>query len=386
MTDRERTPARLRVGRIVAPGVIILLLLTACGGAGVASSPLPPPADPDRPLLTVTHWQRLFDADAAVNEPAELRLSLSPDSWDFYTLSYSIDELAGMFEATGDPKYADRALGFVENMMSTARASSSLPGGAFRDQYLGWVSDNDGPPQEISLYESYCWRYVTRLLRTVRDSPLADDPAYRARYDRILSFAETNIFEKWYVRGANDTIYRSRTHMAAHWAYIALDLATITEDPARSDRYREVVRNIDNDLPNYPSSLRGQLRANDADPDAYWWSDVWGAPGPPQDVSHGNAVVAYVVEARDLGSEWSDADVARFSRTLTSFVIGRPGAHPEFVDGTGRGNGWLADGFVKLGRYSPAVQGALETYDVQNSQYYAAMAVNAKRLGAVERP
>jgi hypothetical protein len=61
-------------------------------------------------------------------------------------------------------------------------------------------------------------------------------------------------------------------------------------------------------------------------------------------------------------------------------VIGTNGKYPEYVDGSGSGNGWLADGFVKLGRYDERVQLKLQDYGVQNAQFYSAMAVNAKIL------
>lgn len=382
MSSRKiRSVTSKRVGafpplRGVALGVVVLI--AAC----TSPQPAPPPGQPQRPLLTVEHWQAEFDRDAPGVDRDVRPLSRSKDSWDFYTLAHSIDAFTAMFEATGETRYADTALDYVEGMMASARPSYSLRGG-FDDEYLGWVSRQPGVEgEEVALYESYCWRYVARLLRVLRSSPLYDHPAYRTRYERALKFSETNVFEKWYTRGADQFVFRSRTHMAAHWAYIAIDLAETTASPERRSLYAGVVRRIDDALPNYPSSLRGQLRAHPSDPAAYVWSDVWGADEPVQDVSHGNGVIAYVVEARDLGRGWSPEEVARFSRTLTSFVVGDGSRYPEFVDGTGDGNGWIADGFVKLGRYDPSVQAVLETYGVQNAQYYAAMAVNAKRLGA----
>lgn len=378
-------PGRKRVRALPLVGSLVLgvaVALSACASPS-PPEPAPPPAPSGVPLLTVEHWQAAFDRDAPAVDRDVRPLSRSTDSWDFYSLAHSLDAFAAMFEATGQPRYADTALDYVEGMMGSARPARVL-GDEFDDDYLGWLSRQPGVEgQEVALYESYCWRYVTRLLRVLRTSPLYDDPRYRARYDRALAFAETNIFEKWYTRGAYDFVYRSRTHMAAHWAYIAVDLAEITTSRERRDRYTEVFRQIDDGLPNYPSSLREQLRPHPTDPAAYIWSDVWGGEdGPVQDVSHGNGVVAYVVEARDLGQDWTPEELARFTRTLTSFVMGDGGRYPELVDGTGEGNGWIADGFVKLGRYDPAVQAALEGYGVQNAQYYAAMAVNANKLGA----
>jgi hypothetical protein len=155
----------------------------------------------------------------------------------------------------------------------------------------------------------------------------------------------------------------------------------LTADQARRSRCLEIVHNIDRHLPNYQSSLHAQLHPDPRDPNAYWWNDVWGSTQRPgQDVSHGNGVVAYVVEAHDLLGDWTTEDVRRLSRTLTDYVVGTSTRHPAYVDGSGRGNGWIADGWVKLGRYDPAVQALLQTYGVQNSQYYAAMAVNAHIL------
>ncbi|MGH3835874.1 MAG: hypothetical protein ACRDSF_09230 [Pseudonocardiaceae bacterium] len=345
---------------------------------------MPPPPLPSEPLLPVTHWQALFDQTADAVDKQSRPLSRSTDSYDFYNLSYYVDANISMFEATGEAKYADAALELTENMVASARPSSSISTSEFQDSYLGWTSQEpDVRGLEVALFESYAWRYVTRLLRVLRTSPLYADGAYRDRYEKLLAFTETNIFEKWYSRGADDFIYRSRAHMAAHWAYISLDLTQLTIDESRRARYREVVDNIDNSLPNHPSSLRAQLRSSHTDPMAFWWSDVWGEmTGPGQDIAHGNGVISYVVESRDLNAGWTADELERFARTLTSFVLDLEGDYRKYVDGSGRGNGGIADGFVKLGRYDPAVQAVLEDYGVQNSQYHAAMALNAKILGA----
>ncbi len=366
-------------------GLVLGLIIAMVGcSAPPPPAPLPPPPLPSEPLLPVTHWQALFDAAAGAAGKQSRRLSRSTDSYDFYNLSYYVDANVSMFEATGEARYADVALQLAENMVASARPSSSISTSEFQDSYLAWTSQEpDVRGHEVPLFESYAWRYVTRLLRVLRTSPLYADGGYRDRYQKLLEFTEANIFDKWYSRGADDFIYRSRAHMAAHWAYISLDLAQLTTDESRRARYREVVDHIDNSLPNYPSSLRAQLRASHTDPMAFWWSDAWGEMvGPGQDIAHGNGVISYVVESRDLNAGWTADELVRFGRTLTSFVLGPEGDYREYVDGSGRGNGWIADGFVKLGRYDPAVQAALENYGVQNSQYHAAMALNAKLLGA----
>ncbi|MGX6603122.1 hypothetical protein ACWKSP_13420 [Micromonosporaceae bacterium Da 78-11] len=378
------TPAAPRIGRRALLLAAFGSLTAACtsGDAGpddvpaimrpLPASPLPAPAA----LRPVSHWAGVFLQSWDYQYENSLPMSRSADSWDHYDLSYSVDSCIAMFRATDERRYLDRALEFVENVAGSAQVSSSLPDSHYRDGYRGWASSKSGQRgDEVPLYESYFWRYGTALLATVRDTPAVyGDRGYRARYDKLLAFAEKDVFEKWYSRGPDDTVYRERTHMAAHWALIGQNLAAVTADPARRTRYLDVVATID-------AKLRGQLRRNPAEPTAYFWSDVWGsARRPGQDVSHGNGVMAYVVEARDRGRAWTAADLAGFSAVLTKVIWPGGRTYRNFVDGTGSDNGWLSDGFVKLGRSDPAVQLRLEDHQVVNDQFAANMALNARLL------
>jgi len=336
-------------------------------------------------VRSVAHWEQEF-ADQAPRYFAEnVDLSTSSDSWDYYDLAYGIDAFTSMYEATGKRRYAVRALTLVQNMVNRSRPVSDLHS-QFHDGYRGWVSErSDVHGEEVPLFESYAWRYVTRLLRTVRQSPaLFADDALRAQYRRLLSFSETNIFAKWYSRGAAENIYRSRTHMAAHWAYIAVDLAVLTRDKQRRQRYLTVFRNINRNLPNYDSSLRQQMRDSPVTSGAYFWDDSWESHDRPgQDVAHANGVISYLVEAREVGREWTADDMTRLVRTLDRVVWPEEGRGHEYVDGSGTGTGWFADGFVKLGRFSPALQQRLEGHRSGRSpQFIASLAANARVLRA----
>jgi hypothetical protein len=383
-------PGSLRLAR----RSVLLLALTSLTAASAPPradvpaimSPLPLPAPVPRAavkLEPVAHWAAVFQQSWDYQYENSLPMSRSADSWDHYDLSYSVDSCIAMFRATDERRYLDRALEFVENVAGSAVASSALPDSSFHDGYRGWASSKSGQGgDEVPLYESYFWRYGTALLVAMRDDPAVyRNTRYRARYDRLLAFAETDVFDKWYSRGARDTIYRERTHMAAHWALIALNLAQVTGDPARRARYLAVVANIDLHLPGSGASLRGQLRRNPVEPTAYFWSDVWGsARRPGQDVSHGNGVMAYVVEARDRGRTWTTSDMAAFSAVLTKVIWPGGRTYRSYVDGTGADNGWFSDGFVKLGRFDPAVQKRLESHEVVNDQFAANMALNARLL------
>jgi hypothetical protein len=334
-------------------------------------------------LKPVSHWTAVFMDSWDYQYENSLPMSRSKDSWDHYDLSYSVDSCVAMFRATDQRRYLDRALEFVENVVASAVVSSTLRSSGYKDKYRGWASSASGQGgDEVPLYESYFWRYGTALLVAMHDAPaVLADAAYRQRYERLLRFAEVDIFEKWYSRSPGENIYRERTHMAAHWALIAMNLAQVTTDEGRRARYQQVVDNVDLHVPGVGSSLRAQMRRNPAEPTAYFWSDVWGsARRPGQDVSHGNGVMAYVVEARDRGRQWTAADLAGFSALLTRVIWPGGTTYRNFVDGTGSDNGWFSDGFVKLGRSDPAVQRRLEDHQVVNDQFAANMALNARVL------
>jgi hypothetical protein len=357
----------------------------ASGDTAAVAPPTPSGAAEDTAaaaagLRPVAQWDDQFQRQWRTERNAAEQLSRSRDSWDHYTLSYSVDALTADYLATGRRDDIDQALSLTENVVASAVPVTQLPRSRYHDGYLGWASAQQGG-QEVPLYESYFWRYATGLLRVVGRTPsLVGDPGIQPRYQRLLEFAEQNVFDKWFTRSADQNIYRSRTHLSAHWALIALNLSDITTDPARRSRYQQVVTAIDSGLPDYPASLKGQMGI-DSQHGAYFWSDVWGSCNHPgQDVAHGNGVIAYVVEAHDRGVDWTDADITALVRTLSEVVWPRPGLGAEFVDGSGTGTGWFSDGFVKLGRYDATLQRRFETHQPANGQFYANAALNAAIL------
>ena len=390
--------------RFVRPPVLLLALLCiACETVGRVEDPearilprgsapppgeeLPEPSVPPAPagLRSVAAWERLFLGDwGGAHTRDFLPWSHSRDSWDFYNLAYGIDANTAMYRATGRRAYLDRALLYVNNMVASSRQSAAIPQSQFKDGYLGWASTLSEPAgQEVPLYESYCWRYVTRLLRVIRETPeLYTADVYRSQYERLLVFSEKNIFEKWYVRGANEYLYRNRTHMAAHWAFIAMDLSKMTTDSLHRALYLEVFNNINQGLPNFPSSLRAQLEPNPRNPTAYFWSERWGSYDQPgQDVAHANGVIAFVIEAQEAGMTWSYNDIRRFIVTLDTVIWPAANRYAEFVDGSGAGDGWFNDGLMKLGRYDVRLQRRLEAHTVgRNGQFYANGALNVRLL------
>lgn len=340
-------------------------------------------------LWPVAEWERLYDRAWGSQSGHYAPLSRSADSFDHYNLAYGVDGATAMFEATGDPRYLTQALMYVNNAMGSARMSADLGPAAFGDSYLGWTSYSTGlAGAEVPLYESYLWRYIMRLLYAFKLSPMFCDEDYRDQYRRILAFAETNIFDKWFYRGVNSYIYRQNTHMAAHWAYIATFLALLTPDPARACRAAAVADNISHHIPSRNgASLHGQMQPSPVNAAAYWWDEDFGfSARPGQDVAHGNGVISYVVAAHDVSAGgWTLADITALSVTLDAVIWPGTGTCAAYVDGSGSGSCWFPDGWVKLGRYDPGLQRRIEGLTVaRGAQLYGNGALNAARLGVPE--
>ncbi len=360
----------------------VLQSVAALGAAaavgGMAASPRPAEA---AGLRSVATWERMFQGIWARDHAEYAPKSVSTNSQSFYNLAYSVDANAAMFQATGKTMYLDRALLYIENTIRSARVSRSFSSSRFKDGFYGWLSGG----QEVVLYEIYLWRYVTRILRLMRaNGGVYGNASYRARFQRILAFTETNIFDKWYARGPNWYIYREVTHITAHFGYIALNLSRLTGDSGRRSRCLAVFNNINRNLPNRPGrSLRNQLINHPTVNGGAFFDDNWGVfSRPGSDTAHANGVVSFIVESQELGAEWTRTDCNRLVATLNGAILKGGSTTATYLDGSGSG-GWINDGFVKLGRFSAALQQRLESYQrAQTCQLWGNCALNARLLGA----
>lgn len=360
-----------------ACGFIIPTTTTSMSSTTVTTKkPASPAVAGAASVKSAAEWAKAYDSVWSTSDKNQYRkMSTSNDSWQFYNLAYEIDADVSMFEATGQTKYLDEALLLTNNTIKSAKVSSSIKTSQYKDSYLGWGSfshpDGQDGGKEYPLYESYMWRYVTNMLVAMHaDAPVMANANYKSQYDKILAFSEKNMFDKWASRGP-DTIYRDYTHMSSHWAMIAFDLYTLTSNA----KYKTVYTKFDTDL---HKQLVKQSNGG------YWWDWEWGKKNKPgSDVSHGNAVMAYVVHANQYGdTAWSAADMKAFVITFNKTVWPSAHAYAGFVDGSGSDNGWFNDGWVDLGRFDASLEKRLETHDVgQGTQFFASLALNAHLMG-----
>jgi hypothetical protein len=346
----------------------------------------------------VKEWISRFNHEFEQKKAEWDSLSRSTESRGYYTLGYWIDAFTAMYETTGEKEYLRHTLTYVRSVISLAE-----PAPQFGDGYLGWKSTYRDEHREVPLYESCMWRYVTKILRMIKETPdLYNDPDFRDFFRDVLPFTEKHIWEKWYNRGRDQAyIYRNRTHIASHWAFIALNMLKISTDETKKDQYRQVLAKINEDL-------RKNLYPARHNPDAHFWRATWdpddiGDPyeagtGEVQDVSHGNHVISYVTECFEQGVSWSSEDITKFGNTLKNIVWDSSKCDFfDFVDGTyGKVDEWehpgrrQSDGWVKLGRFDREIQQIYEQYIKDNptaatfadqaAQLYANMALNEKKL------
>lgn len=348
-------------------------------------------------LKSISWWESMFQSVWSTEYDTYYNDSLTADSYLYYNLAYAIDGNISMYEASNaadKTKYIERALLYVKNVISKAVPSSDISTSQYKDTYLGWPEVSSPGltvhGTEIPLYESYLWRYVTKLLMVMKNDPILYN-TYRTDYEDILAFTEQNIFQKWYSRGTAN-LYRSNTHMASHWATISMHLYQLSEDPTWKLVYQTVYQNIHlNGLPNYPgpyNSIKKQMITHPNDPSAYYWNYDWGKfDAPGSDASHGGNTIVSIVEAHELNYLWNGADMQKFCNLLINTLWSEENApvYPYYVDGSGTRAGWFNEGWIKLGRYDPRVQRKMQTHNAgRNTQFYANGALNAKKLGLSE--
>lgn len=303
--------------------------------------------------------------------------SISANSYDFMFISTGLDALQAIYTVTKDSTYLNDEKKIIDNVIGSAEVSSAIPGNIYKikDDYLGWISKTPDRAynNEAQLFESYIFQYIVKCLYQLKESGwVSISPERTQWYNNVLFFTEKNIWEKWMSRSIRQSglPYRIflgiRTHMAAHWAGIALVLEQLSQNSEIKKQCRELYTA-------YDTLLKRNLQPNPAHPTAYLWNCTWDdndniqarkdSKAIIQDVSHGNHVISYIITALEMGSpNWTREDINKFINTVKYVIYDRQKhIFSDLVDGTpslitpGRGN-FQADGWLKLGRYDRDLQ------------------------------
>lgn len=303
-------------------------------------------------------------------------LSASNDSRQFMTLRIFIGGLNIIVENTDDESFIQYYRSVIDDLLNTAQVSSQIEGDKnYSDNYKGWISRsvNYSYMNEVPLYESYIFPYITRFLYYLKQKGWNNyNEENKQWYNNTLAFIETNIWTKWRDRSGKSLperyFLRSRTHMGSHWAGVALYLKRITDNDTIKTQCTQLINH-------YDWLLKQNLKLNPDENSAYVWNWTYdnvgstdAIPGSAsssvevQDVQHGNHVLSYITSAYKLGNpSWTDTDMQRLSNTFKK-VIYNSDDHTlaNRVDGTlkngssGRGY-YVADGWAKLANFDPEI-------------------------------
>lgn len=297
------------------------------------------------------------------------------DSYRLQNLRSLLGGLNAIIETTNSDYFIHQQITIVDDIINSARVSKEISENiSFRDNFKGWISLNRSRlyGEEIVLNEGYSFFYILQFLHYQKMVDWVGKNRRNKRWwNKNLSFVEEHIWNKWYSRSqsvrGNPYLYflRSRTHMGAHWAGIALYLERISENAEIKRQCKEVQFQ-------YDLLLKRNLRPNPQDNSAYIWNATYdniegtfaikADTSIIQDVSHGNHVVAYIIAAHEaLNKNWTETDIKMLCNTIKNIIYNKKERKfYDNVDGTfssirpGWGN-FLADGWVKLSKYDPDV-------------------------------
>lgn len=299
--------------------------------------------------------------------------SKSGNSRDLISLRRFLGGNNVLYEKTRDSEVLNFQRILINNVIDISKPSNENKNkkANFKDNFRGWTSKtkNKHLNQEIVLFESYSFFYITQFLYLIKESGWVDKSQENQNWwNNAIEFIEKNVWEKWYTRGLstygveNRLFFRSRTHMGSHWAGIAMYLLKISSNEKAKQQYKKV-------LSDYDLILKENLRINPKVKNAYVWNSTYdrvlntnaitSERANVQDVYHGNHVISYIIAAFELNSgPWNTDDLKSLSNTLKAVIYNQKnGTFADYVDGTNynskdsRKGDYLGDGWVKLAKY-----------------------------------
>jgi hypothetical protein len=310
------------------------------------------PASP--PLLNFSSLLHQY-----VNEFNLTTESLSGDGYDYYYLSYDLDGILSGAEKTEDEVLLQKALGYIDNMLSTAK---DLNGDGYRE----WPPmDSNNRPQQLQMYQSIA--PIARAAAVIVNSPTFQDK-YRATAQRYIQFVDDHVIQYWYKKVYNSS--KVPCPGGAVWddkcSLVGIVLASLyraTGDSLYEELATQTGQAFQNRLEPYQT---GSIWDNGIIPLGYGGNQE-GVP----DTSHANREAMMTVFMHEVGIVFTRADVERLANTLTDIIWDGSVESPLFanyINGSnqpyrsytdpGR-NGYIYFGWALLGKYSPRAQEAL---------------------------
>ncbi|CAG2532918.1 hypothetical protein MAR621_03112 [Maribacter dokdonensis] len=259
-----------------------------------------------------------------------------PEQGQYYA-GWGFSGALAAFQATGNTDYLDDLIEITYATIAEAEYVSIGNGST----YLGWHTTKHGNnTRGLPLWESYLFRYVATMLRIMYQSPNLRamnngslvGSTYQYNYDELLSWVETHMWDKWVAAGIGN-LYRSRTHMASHWARIGQELHIITGEA----KYKTVFDDISFDgMSNYNgASIRSRIYNLS---NGYSMYQTWES-NSLQDTDHASDIMSYIVNAYEQGYYWTADDIQKFINTFKNVIWDNPNVFEfsKYLNGSGTG-------------------------------------------------
>lgn len=394
-------------------------------------------------IIEYGYWVSKYDSIFKVIWPEIQKRSLinrgNSSTLALYFNASNLDGLITMYQVTEDLKYIDHAKILITNIIDSSKKLKIFTNylNPYSDgNYYGWVDSSlNNLEKENPLNESIFFRYVVKLLRVIKEKHLRKINKYDSFYTKVLNFTEKNIWSKWYNRRdfflktegitSRNWIYRNRTHLASHWAYIALELSFLSEKKDKVKKeYNEVFEAISfkglNNKQFENCSLKNQIRNPNFNEKTFTWiystwnnktyfenstiipnnNNYWHI----QDVSHANHVVSFIIEAYSLKKYWNINDINGLCNLFSNYLFDIKSnsikncmldikCEDEGTNIQSAGRIPSDCGWIKLGKYNKLIQKIYQNIDVStyfttldpNNKYflddvYAQLALNARHL------
>lgn len=320
----------------------------------------------------IEYWKARFDIEWRRAKPfyESQLISNGPKPIRYYDFRV-IDALTGILQATGDTKYLDNLVWYIDGVKNLAIKSS--------DGYFDWPNNDI----KYQLYDGHGLRNVFKMLWILKKYPaLRSKSNYQAKYDEWLAWFTTHVWDKWKSRGCG-SILRSNTHMASHLgSNVALYLYLLEDDQTKKADYLSWLNAWNTDLKGKCRSagkqgkgFRDQLRTTDYG--GYIWASPWGQMEGSTDVSHANADVQSVINQFHQGIEWTETDIKKFIKTFNCILDASPNPDyanlPEFLDSIYNSDDdnrpSVSYGWSMLGRFDRKLHRKL--HDINTRQFRA---------------
>lgn len=329
---------------------------------------------------------------------------------DNYYLSYDLEGLLSMYEATRATQYLEQAMHFADTMLGSAIDRDN-------DGYMDFAGtthtlNNNRPQFNIALCDWKAGRPIARLARLMDENSVFAGryPGKRAQYRSIV---DKHLVQKWsntlnhnaskmfFPESVNFVESDDLIHRVSHYGDIVVDAWAATRQPAFETLLDSIVTRVCADL-----------QDSDRHPGAIEW-DIFMRPehskrdivrlyGRPydgiSDTSHANGTVAFLVAAvlrADKKCRGRDV-LADLALTFRTVITNPPNPRKDvgyrfadFVDGGVLADGqppfsvgrFIEDGWLKLGEVDPEVQAIAQAFfdegrPVHRLQYLGNLARN----------